>query len=190
MPSDDLRSESKRPDSPPSQATEETWGDPELTLLLQSAASSWSSDAGYAAALQAFRHKHAGEFLSYVPGRGEGPGGEPETEHRLHFPDMHREYLALFESQITSFVMSSGHTVGDFFKECREAADGFGMALFDDREEKWFVEAMMEALDYGRWFEVMVEEAGRMADDIAGGGGYGKSEGKNEDDEDVEEEKG
>eukprot|EP00518_Triparma_eleuthera_P005930 CAMPEP_0182467226 /NCGR_PEP_ID=MMETSP1319-20130603/13481_1 /TAXON_ID=172717 /ORGANISM="Bolidomonas pacifica, Strain RCC208" /LENGTH=153 /DNA_ID=CAMNT_0024667289 /DNA_START=262 /DNA_END=719 /DNA_ORIENTATION=+ len=146
--------ESKCPDSPPPTAvTEESWGDPGLTLLLQSAARSWSSDAGYAAALGRFREEHASEFEGYV--------SEPDSEHRLHFPDLHREYLAMFESQITEFVTSSGYTVADFFQECREAADGFGVALFDDREEKWFVDAMMEALDYSSWFERMVEEARR-----------------------------
>ena len=38
--------------------------------------------------------------------------------------------------------------------------DDFGCALFEEHEDKWFVEAVIQAVDYQGWFAMMVETAG------------------------------
>ena len=83
-------------------------------------------------------------------------------EHKLHFRDLHSEYLTIFEDQITEFIVEEGYTIQDFFKECKEVMDDFGCALFEEHEDKWFVEAVIQAVDYQGWFAMMVETAGGM----------------------------
>ena len=54
--------------------------------------------------------------------------------------------------------------------QCKAALDDFGCALFEEHEEKWFVEVLMAATDYNEWFRMMVERAAAYDDAGRGGG--------------------
>lgn len=42
--------------------------------------------------------------------------------------------------------------------------------MFEEHEEKWFVEVLMAATDYNEWFRMMVERAAAYDDAGRGGG--------------------
>eukprot|EP00520_Triparma_pacifica_P019363 CAMPEP_0118659190 /NCGR_PEP_ID=MMETSP0785-20121206/14976_1 /TAXON_ID=91992 /ORGANISM="Bolidomonas pacifica, Strain CCMP 1866" /LENGTH=141 /DNA_ID=CAMNT_0006552271 /DNA_START=197 /DNA_END=618 /DNA_ORIENTATION=- len=125
---------------------EEVWGDGELGLVLKEAAANWEAEEGYKEELVAWVEDHVEDFTEYV--------GTPIDlcEHKIHFSDMHADYLGIFEKQITKFVSREGYSAEDFFGECKAALDDFGCALFEEHEEKWFVEVLMSATDYNEWF--------------------------------------
>ncbi len=147
-----LESEAKEGDG---EVVEETWGDAELGRVLKEAADMWLENEGYREALTTWVDSHSEEFEDHV---GDLPDLS-DCEHKLHYGDLHKQYLELFETQISNFVNREEYSTTAFFEECKAALDGFGVALFDEHEEKWFVEALLSAMDYASWFEMMVNKA-------------------------------
>ncbi|GMI04685.1 hypothetical protein TrVE_jg1424 [Triparma verrucosa] len=146
-------SESKEEEKNPD--VEEQWGDANLSLVLKEASAIWSKNISFRQTLTDWAESHSEEFEEYV-----GLPDLASCEHKLHFRDLHSEYLTIFEDQITEFIVEEGYTIQDFFKECKEVMDDFGCALFEEHEDKWFVEAVIQAVDYQGWFAMMVETAG------------------------------
>ena len=127
-------------------------GDPHLANVLKEAAENWAANDNYAIELKEWVSSNADIFTEYVADR--------EREHKLEFCSLHGEYLALFEKQIESYVRAdTDYNIGEFFKECKNALDGYMCAIFEEHEEKWFVEAMVSATDYNEWFSMMVDAA-------------------------------
>jgi len=132
---------------------EESWGDAELGLVLKEAAAMWGQNKGYARALEDFIEEHCSSFAEHC-----GVGFE-DAEHSLHYHDLHAQYLSIFEGQISAFINREDYDVEDFFRECQGAMDDLGCALFEEHEEKWFVEALVSSMEYRKFFEKMVERA-------------------------------
>jgi hypothetical protein len=149
--SDDNEEEVKQ--SEESDAIEETWGDG-APQLLKEASLYWQKNSNYSQPLHEFCLSNSGDFTRYID-----ESDLTEVEHELHFADMHSNYLELYESQITDFCESRDVSVTEFFVECREAVDDMFCALFAENENKWFVELLLSALDYQKWFEMMVSVA-------------------------------
>ena len=145
------------------EVVEEVWGDQEIGFVLKEAAASWEAETSYKEELVEWCDNHMGDFVEYV--------GLPvdECEHKLHVSDLHSSYLAMFEKQITRFVKREGYSAEDFFAECKAALDDYGCALFEEHEEKWFVEVLMAATDYNDWFRMMVERAAAHDDESVSG---------------------
>ena len=115
----------------------------------------WLSNEGYALELRSWIDDHKDEFITYV-----GEDVE-DCEFKLSFYGLHSQYLSIFESQITLFVeRKTDYTIEEFFNECRMAMEGFMCAIFEEHEEKWFVDALMSAIDFKEWFKMMVGAAG------------------------------
>jgi hypothetical protein len=132
---------------------EEVWGDAELGAVLKDAAAQWGKDVGYKNALNEWVMEHVDKFEEHI-------GCDVDScEHKIEYQGLHEEYLALFESQITKFVKREDYTAEDFFTECRASLDDYGCALFEEHEEKWFVEALLSATDYFDWFRMMIKAA-------------------------------
>ena len=47
----------------------------------------------------------------------------------------------------------------DFYKECRDISDGKFTVLFQEHEYKWFIDLLMEWLDYHEFYESMINHA-------------------------------
>jgi len=135
---------------PPS---EEVWGNAELGSVLKEAARHWGRETGYKRALEEWVFSHAGRFEDAV-------GVEfKDYEHSLEQYDLHKQYMDLFESQVVKYVERKDYTPLDFYKECNDVLNDFGCALFEEHEEKWFVEVLVAAGDYDNWFELMCRAA-------------------------------
>lgn len=138
----------------------ETWGDANLSLVLKEASQAWNQNLSFKQTLSDWASSHSSDFEEYVG------LSYSDCEHKLHFRSLHTSYLKIFEKNITEFIVEEGYTIQDFFQECKDIMDDFGCALFEEHEDKWFVEAVVKAVDYRGWFEMMVD----VAADAEGGG--------------------
>ncbi|GLD95422.1 hypothetical protein PINS_up004066 [Pythium insidiosum] len=79
------------------------------------------------------------------------------------YKDLHDKYLELFEAELSDFVESEGSTVDEFFRECRDIAEGNYTALFEEHKYAWFVEHLLACMDYKHFYGLMVNEARRQS---------------------------
>ncbi|KAJ0410429.1 hypothetical protein P43SY_002761 [Pythium insidiosum] len=75
------------------------------------------------------------------------------------YKELHDKYLELFEAELSDFVESEGSTVDEFFRECRDIAEGNHTALFEEHKYAWFVEHLLACMDYKHFYGLMVNEA-------------------------------
>ncbi len=85
-----------------------------------------------------------------------------DVEHKLEYSALHQEYMQLFESKIEAFIEQEGSTITDFYSECQDILEDKHCALFEEDENKWFVEMLTAVTDYSAFFELMVAKARRM----------------------------
>ena len=125
--------------------------------------------------LGAFVRRPAGAFAELAEAKT-----EEEVEHRIEHTALHREYLSEFEAGLATFLEREGCSGAEFFAQCQDALDDKFVALFEEHEHHWFVDALLAGLDYERFFCLMTDECRRQRrekrdgdDDHVGGGGRG-----------------
>jgi hypothetical protein len=59
------------------------------------------------------------------------------------------------------FISSQGSSIREFYEELNSINDDEYTALFDEHENKWFVEQMLGSISYNHFFKMMVGAARR-----------------------------
>ncbi|KAJ1449499.1 hypothetical protein M885DRAFT_622492 [Pelagophyceae sp. CCMP2097] len=108
--------------------------------------------AGGARALEAFKRKHATAFPATRSNSG-------AVEHALAHTQLHADYLALWEAEVDAVLRAEGVSLGDFVAQARSALQGDFTALFEEHEHAEFVDALLAALTFEHFFEVMAGAA-------------------------------
>ena len=119
--------------------------------VLKDAAEYCTSD-GFMNEILIFKEIHADIFIESSESKG-------DDEHSLIFTDVFNEYQQLIDRKLSAFVEENGITMLDFYAECRDAMDGKFTVLFEEHEDKWFVDLLMDWLDYNHFYEGMVTTA-------------------------------
>lgn len=99
-----------------------------------------------------FKDKHCDIFIHSAESGG-------DSEHSLEFTDVFNQFQDIIERKLSEFVRENGSTIGDFYSECRDAVDGKFTVLFEEHEHKWFVDLLMDWLDYNHFYESMLTAA-------------------------------
>ena len=81
------------------------------------------------------------------------------TEHSLEFTSIFNDFQDLVESKLSTFVEKRSSNIRDFYSECRDSLDGKFTVLFEEHEHKWFVDMLLDWLDYAHFHEGMVAAA-------------------------------
>jgi hypothetical protein len=63
---------------------------------------------------------------------------------------------------ITGFIGQEGSTIRKFYTECENIMEDKYCALFEEDENKWFVDMLTAVTDYSAFFDLMVNMARRM----------------------------
>lgn len=104
-------------------------------------------------ALDAFVQRHAHSFKDSAEAKT-----DEEVEHHLEYSALHEQYLSEFETNLSEFLTGEGCSSAEFFSQCQDALDDKYVALFDEHEHHWFVDALHASLSYERFFTLMIDE--------------------------------
>ena len=101
-----------------------------------------------------------GRKCTDVERRGQHQNGNRshEVEHHLEYSALHEQYLSEFETNLSEFLTGEGCSSAEFFSQCQDALDDKYVALFDEHEHHWFVDALHASLSYERFFTLMIDE--------------------------------
>jgi hypothetical protein len=109
------------------------------------------SSAEFTGEINRFRAKYADKFgSSSTDAKGMDAG-----EHSLEDTIIFNKYQGLVEGLLQLFVTERGSTIGEFFAECRDAMENKFCALFEEHEHHWFVEMLLDWLDFDHFCESM-----------------------------------
>merc|ERR1711924_385990 len=100
--------------------------------------------------------EHAHKFADAAESKSD------DVEHKLEYNEIHQEYLRLFESSIQGFIKKENSSISSFYSECRGILDGECTALFEEHENKWFVDALLAGISYQQFYGLMVAAARRQ----------------------------
>ena len=95
-----------------------------------------------------FRDIHTKHFEDFVISKVD--------EHSLVFTDIYQEYQRFLDSQFSKFAGAQGITVEKIYADCRDAMDDKFTPLFEENENKWFVELLLSWMEYEHFVSSMI----------------------------------
>ena len=119
----------------------------------------YCTSAEFTSEINRFRSKYASNFGAKNKDAKSLAVGEHSLEDTIIFD----KYQKLVESMLQSFVTSKGSTISDFFSECRAAMENKFCALFEEHEHHWFVEMLLDWLDFDHFCDSMAQFDGDKA---------------------------
>jgi len=108
----------------------------------------------FQASLEAFKRKHVRGNVWRCMAESKDPEKE---EQPLEFTDVFREYTELIESALEKFAGVHGIEAHELYYQARDAMDGSFTILFEEHEHKWFVELLLEWMDYDYFVKMMLD---------------------------------
>jgi len=78
------------------------------------------------------------------------------TDHPLELKQLHQEFCDLFEHELESYIKKQDYTFKEFIIECEAALEA-------DTEEKFFIEFILAATEYDRFYGLMRNHAALLA---------------------------
>lgn len=106
--------------------------------------------------INSFRSKYAHKFGS----KNEDAKYLSVGEHSLEDTIIFNKYQMLVEGLLQSFVVSKGSTIAEFFAECRGAMENKFCAIFEEHQHHWFVEMLLDWLDFDHFCDSMSQQQG------------------------------
>ena len=83
---------------------------------------------------------------------------KPGSEHELVFTRVFNEYQDLLDRHFSRFARSHGVTVEKLYLDCSDALDNKFTPLFEENENKWFVDLIMCWVDYNHFVDGMIHD--------------------------------
>jgi hypothetical protein len=77
-------------------------------------------------------------------------------EHSLIFSEIFQDYHRLLDRLFSSFADICGVTIEKVYSDCRDAMDDKFTPLFEENENKWFVELLLSWMEYDHFVSSMV----------------------------------
>lgn len=105
--------------------------------------------------LEAFKRRNIALFREV----GESKGDEFDQEHPLEFTTAFKEYTALIETGLEGFAHEHGIEPHELYYQARDAVEGQFCALFEEHQHKWFVDLLLEWLEYEPFVKMMTKFA-------------------------------
>ena len=82
--------------------------------------------------------------------------GSKVDEHSLVFTEIYQEYKRFLDGQFSKFADTQEITVEKIYADCRDAMDDKFTPLFEENENKWFVELLLSWMEYEHFVSSMI----------------------------------
>ena len=101
------------------------------------------------------------DFVAHNCDAFEQAGAEESSGqgHSHHLLALHQKYLELFETTCERVIEVEGGSADAFYDAARRALRGEVPAVLEEAGRKWFLDAMMAAMNFEQFLEVMVRAA-------------------------------
>lgn len=74
------------------------------------------------------------------------------SDMSVEYMDIFQKYQELIDDLLGEFAVSKKLDLGEVYTACRDAADGKFTALFEENENKWFVDMLMSWMNFEDFF--------------------------------------